>query len=59
MSKLGYAMPSALAYVYRDIVMLPLVSNLPHARASLPAPLDTLLQLSQFVLGQLFEKQKE
>ena len=59
MRKLGYAMPSAWAYVYRDAVTLPLVSNMPHARASLPAPLDALLQLSQFVLGQLLEKQKE
>jgi hypothetical protein len=59
MRKLGYAMPSAWAYVYRDAVTLPLVSNMPHARASLPAPLDAILQLLQFVLGQLLEKQKE
>ena len=59
MRKLGYGMPSAWAYVYRDAVTLPLVSNMPHARASLPASFDALLQLSQFVIGQLFEKQKE
>ena len=40
MRKLGYGMPSAWAYVYRDAVTLPLVSNMPHARASLPAPFD-------------------
>ncbi len=49
MRKLGYAMPSAWAYVYRDAVTLPLVSNIPHARASLPAPFDARLQLLQFV----------
>ncbi len=59
MRKLGYAMPSAWAYVYRDAVALPLVTNMPHARASLPASFDALLQLSQFVLGHLLEKQKE
>ena len=40
MRKLGYGMPSAWAYVYRDAVTLPLVSNMPHARAPLPAPFD-------------------
>jgi hypothetical protein len=60
MRKLGYVMPSAWAYVYRDAITLPLVRCAAVVTlAYFCLFLSHLNQVLQFVLGKLFEKQKE